>query len=719
MKNRLTRLALTLIVVSAFCAQALAQMAKRETVTTAQWLQKERVRCLAYVDVSEKAEENIRRTKELGFNCVLSGYPDLPMTQLMPLVHAADKHGIRIIWVNSMMEQFANPALQKNLAGDTRRFVGADGRRSAQSACPTDPTYWEAILLHRALPLARLAVEGHSSSAGLLLDIEDYTGVGDWYHYCYCDQDFSSFVQSLGRHDAVKLPPEQRHSWLVENSLWTRYCSRQDEAVVNILADVRRRIDQINPDFLFAIYPWYETEPKLRKPTLRWDERLAAGLGTERAPFLIFDEHTYTWGYERRIEEGSAQLQSKGLHFLAVPGFNVYPAERVWWPDEMALSAYYAAVRSGGYWVFRGDLTFLLGKGEELEPRIGGTPEQWAEEFKRMNSIIERTLSGEPLSEKMPPLPLPPRPRDLPTYMPSDLFSFEHSEGTFLLNRRWTDISLPWEGGELVFLAKKPGERFSFEREIRTSDRYQISGWFTLGPDRGQAQLYIGENPVGDPVDLYAPAITLEQLVVIGRPVLQSGSARLELRVIGKNAKSTGYTIGVTAMTVEQIGWWPKEWHVILPFDNTGEDQPGYNAAYPPEQEIRLDTTYGGKGDTPIRWRVVQTDDNGYLDFKPLVSDIRNNVAYTLVYVYCPASGARKIILGSDDGAKLWINDKFIWGENVARSANRNSDHPMAFFNAGWNKVLVKVTQVKLGWGLYFRVYDPKNSLHYSLQPKE
>ena len=41
---------------------------------------------------------------------------------------------------------------------------------------------------------------------------------------------------------------------------------------------------------------------------------------------------------------------------------------------------------------------------------------------------------------------------------------------------------------------------------------------------------------------------------------------------------------------------WPAAWHLIGPFDNT--DGRAQETAYPPEQEIKLDATYEGKGET-------------------------------------------------------------------------------------------------------------------------
>jgi hypothetical protein len=100
------------------------------------------------------------------------------------------------------------------------------------------------------------------------------------------------------------------------------------------------------------------------------------------------------------------------------------------------------------------------------------------------------------------------------------------------------------------------------------------------------------------------------------------------------------------------------------------------------------------------------------------VSDIRDEVGYALVYVYSPTDGPRSLRFGSDDGGKLWVNDEFIWGENAGRGAERDQDQPMATLRAGWNQILVKVTQTRGEWGFYFRIYDPEHTLRYARRPE-
>jgi|GEM_PF-5872547 len=691
------------------------------------WVSKDKVRCLAYIDSKDKmASEKIRKTRELGFNCVLSTYVDsAQVKQLNSFARLAGRYGIGIIWVSSMMDQFSNPLLAEKLKRDKRRFVGEDGRESSQSPCPTDETYWDAVLLGRAEALATLSRKGCKPVNGLLLDMEDYSGFGDWDHYCYCDDDFYNFLRSIGTLIKKNITPAERYHWLECNGLLERYKKFQDSVVVSVFKGIRQEIDKIDPEFEIAMYPWdrvnLEKQVSYSRKEIYWDERLVSGLGTPRAPFLLFIENTYVWGYDPSVEAASEQLKEKSLHFAAVSGFNVCPSERVWFPQEMADNAYYASIRSDGYWIFEGGLTFFPDRGGSLSPRIGGTYKQWAFAFKRVNALITQTLKGQRLKRKVAPLSLRPLIAENPTFCPSDLFSYKYSDGTEIESRQWMDIGLPWKGGELVFHGKKVGDSFSFERDFSMTDRYLVSAWFTKGPDRGIAQLFQNGKPVGRAVDLYAPIVEPRCLAVAGTPFFANGRGRLEFRVAGKNPKSKGYEIGFSAIVVEQIGWWAQQWYVLLPFENEISSRFGYSEGfskeYPPEVSINLDSIYVGKRGGLIRWKKVEANENGYLDFKPLVTDVRNNVAYALVYAYSPTSGLRKIFLGTDDGGKLWINDKFVWGEDIFRSAKRNDDAPVAYLYKGWNKILLKVTQRKLGWGLYFRIYDPDHQIRYSVHP--
>jgi hypothetical protein len=86
--------------------------------------------------------------------------------------------------------------------------------------------------------------------------------------------------------------------------------------------------------------------------------------------------------------------------------------------------------------------------------------------------------------------------------------------------------------------------------------------------------------------------------------------------------------------------------------------------------------------------------------------------------VYSPADAARTILLGSDDGAKLFVNGECVWGEAMKRSARRDEDAIRVRLRRGWNTVLCKVIQATGGWGLYLRVYDPQHELRFAPTPQ-
>ncbi len=701
------------------CSTIVSNSFAQSKESVSEYLKREKVRAFSYVDVSKNVDHDMQLIKKWGFNFVLAapGLCDSPLKKVMPLISSADKAGLKIIWTASMANQYSNPALKEVLADDHRRYVGADGRISSGSACPTDTLFWEAVLLHRSLPFASLAAKGYKSNAGLLVDPEDYSGGFNESRYCYCNYCFGDFVKSIGRSNEASMPPEKRYDWLVSNNLLSDYYKYQNKESAEMLNVIRRHMDTIDPDFIFATYPWLHGNLESKDRPVPWDERLAGGLGTTRTPFLIFDEATYSFGYEPRIEAWSNELKEKGLHFAAIPGYNVIPSERIWWPEDAAYNAFYAAKRSSGYWIFVGNWAMLM-KNDQRPQQIGGTPEEWRNAFSRLNKIIVQHNFNHPPAEFAQPIPLSPPQKDLPHgYQIPDLNSPKHSSDSHLFIRRWTSIGLPYEGGELVLIDAHKNSWLSFEREVREPDRYEISTWFTLGPDRGIAQLYVDNKPAGKPIDLYSPITLPSQWFVVGHPVLKDRWSRLEFRVTGKNEKSSGYEVGFTQIGVTQVGWWPKEWKVILPFDNTGESQPGYNTVYPPEKEINFDTIYTGKNGIPVSWQTYKTEQDGKFNFIPLVSDIRDEVAYALVYVNCPSDGMRSIRLGTDDGGKLWVNDKFIWGENISRSATRDECRPMTFFHKGWNKILLKITQTNGQWDFFFRIYDPDHQLKYALRP--
>ena len=96
-------------------------------------------------------------------------------------------------------------------------------------------------------------------------------------------------------------------------------------------------------------------------------------------------------------------------------------------------------------------------------------------------------------------------------------------------------------------------------------------------------------------------------------------------------------------------------------------------------------------------------------------------VAYARTWINSPKKQDVRLELGSDDGLKVWLNDHLVHANNAARALQAGSDKVDVTLNAGWNSLLLKVTQHNAGWGFCVRFSEtggePVAGLRASLKP--
>lgn len=76
--------------------------------------------------------------------------------------------------------------------------------------------------------------------------------------------------------------------------------------------------------------------------------------------------------------------------------------------------------------------------------------------------------------------------------------------------------------------------------DVPASGRYAIYVEAVKGPAQAKVQLFQNENPVADPVDLYAEKPAKSGRVLLGRLELAEGRNSLMLKLVGQNEKSAG-----------------------------------------------------------------------------------------------------------------------------------------------------------------------------------
>ncbi len=107
-----------------------------------------------------------------------------------------------------------------------------------------------------------------------------------------------------------------------------------------------------------------------------------------------------------------------------------------------------------------------------------------------------------------------------------------------------------WSGGKQVFSTAQPNSTIGFSISVGTAGEYRLNLYATTAPDFGKIQTLIDGNPLGAPIDLYAPIVLPSGRISIGTIDLSTGTHTLGLRVVGKNAASSGYSFGLNAFTL-------------------------------------------------------------------------------------------------------------------------------------------------------------------------
>jgi hypothetical protein len=280
------------------------------------------------------------------------------------------------------------------------------------------------------------------------------------------------------------------------------------------------------------------------------------------------------------------------------------------------------------------------------------------------------------------------------------------------------------DGTRLPFLATENAAvgsdaRLSFP--LRVAERYNLDLYFLTGPALGNvraAEVVSGgiRTALPDAVFAgYAPERSLGRLSLKDIP-LQKGTNTIILKVAGKADSSAGLDLAFVGYGLTPAARrFVMDWNLIGPFD--APDMDALAVAYPPEKETNPAARYRGKGGVEAGWRTVRADPTGFVDLTQLVAPNEYVIAYGLAYVHSPDDREAALLLGSDDGVRVWINDALVHSNPAYRGAYPDQDTVPVRLRKGWNKVLIKVLQGGGGWGFFLRFADPSGELKYGLKP--
>jgi len=147
------------------------------------------------------------------------------------------------------------------------------------------------------------------------------------------------------------------------------------------------------------------------------------------------------------------------------------------------------------------------------------------------------------------------------------------------------------------------------------------------------------------------------------------------------------------------------DWRVIGPFEN--EKGGGFDVAYPPEREIDLGAEYPGKKH-PVRWRRVPVrPPDGVVDLDAMFRPNEECIGYAVTFVRSEEARPCELRVASDDGFKLWLNGRGLASREVERACGFDQDVLPAELEAGWNRILLKITDSRIDWEFRLRITGP------------
>lgn len=126
-----------------------------------------------------------------------------------------------------------------------------------------------------------------------------------------------------------------------------------------------------------------------------------------------------------------------------------------------------------------------------------------------------------------------------------------------------------------------------------------------------------------------------------------------------------------------------------------------------------FDVEFGPERGREVEWRrapgTADLARPGEVDLLS-VANREQGVMYLKTRVFVPVAQEVLFEIGSDDGIKLWLNEKLIHANNTIRGLTPGEDKLKATLHEGWNELSAKVTQSTTGWGMMLNIKNPDGS---------
>jgi len=144
---------------------------------------------------------------------------------------------------------------------------------------------------------------------------------------------------------------------------------------------------------------------------------------------------------------------------------------------------------------------------------------------------------------------------------------------------------------------------------------------------------------------------------------------------------------------IDNAGDYIRSWQVSGPYAKQGfSPQELYGVLFAPEQD------HGGNAEWQGAWAGGDIERPWAVDLLKALGG-SDCAAYLRTNIWSPQTQNAQLLVGSNDGVKVWLNDSVAHENNVLRSLVRDEDKVDVTLKRGWNSLMLKVTQSGGQWG--------------------
>jgi hypothetical protein len=256
------------------------------------------------------------------------------------------------------------------------------------------------------------------------------------------------------------------------------------------------------------------------------------------------------------------------------------------------------------------------------------------------------------------------------------------------------DVPKPLSRGRGVELVGKAGSTFTLRIPAKTDERYRFKIHTARDLPASEYEVLQDGKVVGDKLRL------------------KKGLNDVQVRLTGKPVEGDTCRLVIDYITPEVYRNLISNWMMIGPFDNPPGK--GFDTVYPPERELNLTSLYTGREGKKVGWQKISRKDGIFI-----LDDMIRPKEFCILYAACTvdAPTARKdtLLIGSDDGIKVWLNGKIVWKNLVQRRMVPDSDKVEVELQKGENLLLIKLEQRIGNVGFAIRFLDPLDELTFGL----